>query len=327
MVKAVGLVSGGLDSILALKMVLEQGIDFIALTFITPFCSPNKKEFEQRVRSITKKFSIPIKVISLGEDYIEMIRNPAHGYGKHLNPCIDCRVFMLKKAKQFMKENGASFVFTGEVMDQRPMSQRKAQLQLIEKEADLEGLILRPLSAKLLEPTTPEKEGWVRRESLLSLEGRQRTEQIKLAEKFGIKNYSWPAGGCKLTDPQFAARLKEAFEHGEESMHDIKLLNYGRHFRLPSGTKVVVGRNEEENKVISGLAQENNLLLEVIGFAGPTTLLLPPKDKKDPELAASICVRYSDFDKRGEADVVVKEKGVVRAGPIDPWRLEEFRIS
>jgi tRNA U34 2-thiouridine synthase MnmA/TrmU len=327
MVKAIGLLSGGLDSTLALRLMLDQGIEVLALTLITPFCPYNKKELEREVSKLAAKFNTPIKIISLATDYIKMVRNPKYGYGKQLNPCIDCRIFMLKKAKQLMEEVGGSFIFTGEVLGQRPMSQRKGQMRIIEKEAGLEGLVLRPLSAKLLEPTIPEREGWVDRGKLLNLRGRQRKPQIELAEEFELKEYPWPAGGCKLTDPQFAGRLKEAFEHGEDSLHQINLLKYGRHFRLPSGTKVIVGRNEEENKIISNLSQAEDLLLEVVGFGSPITLLRSSKDKKDTELSASICARYSDYNKNGEVEVKVKEKEVVRIKPIIPQKLKEFRIS
>jgi tRNA U34 2-thiouridine synthase MnmA/TrmU len=327
MVKGIGLLSGGLDSILALKLMLDQGVEVLALTFITPFCPFAKNEFEQEVSKLAAKFNIPIKIISLSDDYIKMVRNPKHGYGKQLNPCIDCRVFILKKAKQLMKEIGTSFIFTGEVLGQRPMSQRKDQMRLIEKEAGLEGLVLRPLSAKLLEPTIPEKEGWVNREKLLNFRGRQRKAQIKLAEEFKLEEYPCPAGGCKLTDPHFVRRLKEAFEHEEDSLHDINLLKYGRHFRLPSGKKVIVGRNEEENKVISNLSQANDLLLEVIGFGSPITLLRSSKDEKDLEFAASICARYSDYNKNGEVEIRVEGGRAVRIKPINPKKLKEFRIG
>jgi len=245
---------------------------------------------------IAKEFGIKIKIIAAGNDYIKMVRAPKHGYGKNMNPCIDCRIFMLKKAKEYMEEVGASFIFTGEVLGQRPMSQRKGIMKMIEKEAGLEGLVLRPLSARFFEPTIPEREGLIDRDALLAIEGRRRTQQMELAEKFNIKDYSCPAGGCRLTDPQFAGRVREAFEHNEDSIMDMKLLKYGRHFRLPSGAKLVVGRNEEENKIIEGFAGENDVLLEVIDYGSPIALLKDGHGSGDIKMAASICARYSDCE-------------------------------
>ncbi|MCX6750308.1 MAG: hypothetical protein NTZ83_02540, partial [Candidatus Pacearchaeota archaeon] len=256
MTKAIGLLSGGLDSTLAVKLMMNQGIEVTALNFITPFCTCTRKGCRHEASRIAKEFVIKIKVISVKEDYIEMVRNPKHGYGKNMNPCIDCRILMLKKAKEYMKEISASFLFTGEVLGQRPMSQRKNAMKIIEKEAGLEGLILRPLSARFLEPTIPEREGLVNRERMLNIRGRWRKPQMELAEEFGIEDYQCPAGGCRLTDPQFAKRVKEAFEHDEDGIQDMNLLKYGRHFRLPSGAKVIVGRNEEENSIISKFAEE-----------------------------------------------------------------------
>jgi len=293
-IKAIGLLSGGLDSTLAVQLMLKQGIEVIVLNFITPFCTCTKKGCKHDAVRVAKEFGIKIKVIAADEDYIKIIKNPKHGYGKNMNPCIDCRIFMLKQAKEHMEKTGASFIFTGEVLDQRPMSQRKNVMKIIEKESGLEGLILRPLSAQFLEPTIPEKEGLVNREKLLSIKGRSRKPQIKLAEEFSIKDYPCPAGGCRLTDPQFARRIKESFEHDEDSINDIILLKYGRHFRLPDGAKVVVGRNEKENSVIRGLAKENDLLFEVMEYGSPTVLLRNTEQEDDINTVSSLCAGYSD---------------------------------
>jgi len=314
MIRAIGLLSGGLDSTLAVKLMLNQGIEVVALNFITPFCTCTKKGCKHEASRITKKFEIEIKIIAANDEYIKMLRNPKHGYGKNMNPCIDCRIFMLKKAKEYMGEIGAAFLFTGEVVGQRPMSQRKEAMTLIEKEAGLEGLILRPLSARFLEPTIPEKEGLVDREKLLGIRGRWRKPQMKLAEELNIKDYQCPAGGCRLTDLQFARKVREAFEHNEDSVRDMILLRYGRHFRLPSGVKVIVGRNEEENSIISKFSDEKDLLMEVVRFGSPVTLLKGSCDEKDIKEAASLCVRYSDC----------KEKAEVRIGSIKKWERTLF---
>ena len=308
MTKAIGLLSGGLDSTLAVKLMTNQGIKVTALNFITPFCTCTRKGCKHEANRIAKKFDIPIKVVAAGDEYIKMVKNPKHGYGKNMNPCIDCRIFMLKKAKEYMEEMGASFLFTGEVLGQRPMSQRREAMTIIEKEAGLEGLILRPLSAQFLKPTIPEKEGLIDREKLFGISGRWRKPQMELAEEFGIEDYQCPAGGCRLTDPQFAKRVKEAFEHDEDDIKDMNLLKHGRHFRLPSGVKVIVGRNKEENSIISRFAGERDLLMEVVGFGSPITLLKNSCDERDIKTAASVCVRYSNYKGKAEVRIGCRER-------------------
>jgi len=308
MIKAIGLLSGGLDSTLAVKLMMNQGIKVTALNFITPFCTCTKKGCAHEASRIAKNFDISIKVVAAGDAYMQVVKNPKHGYGKNMNPCIDCRIFMLKKAKEYMEEIGASFLFTGEVLGQRPMSQRREAMTIIEKEAGLEGLILRPLSAQFFEPTIPEKEGLVDREKLFGIRGRWRKPQMELAEEFNIGNYLCPAGGCRLTDPQFARRVKEAFEHHEDGIQDMNLLKYGRHFRLPGGVKAIVGRNEEENSIISGFAGERDLLMEVVGFGSPITLLKNSCDERDIKMAASVCVMYSNCKEKAEVRIGCREK-------------------
>ncbi len=334
---AIGLLSGGLDSILATKLMLEQGVEVLGLNFITPFTNDLARDLGVDVRYIE---------IELGEEYLQIVRAPKYGYGKRMNPCIDCRIFMYRIARRYMEEKEGDFIFTGEVLGQRPMSQNKWQLNLIDKESGLEGLILRPLSAKLLEPTIPEIEGLMDREKLLDIEGKSRKTQIELAEKFGIVDYQTPAGGCKLTDPQFSKRLKDAFEHAEYSLKDIELLKYGRHFRLPDGSKIVVGRDEGENEAISNLAEKGDILLEVVDFPGPITLLRNPKlfsnaeknkedaensfhtlyyKDKDIKVAASICARYSDCDRGEDVEVEVNGKPIV-VEPMVDGELRRFIV-
>lgn len=289
-----GLLSGGLDSTLATKLMLEQGIEVHLLNFITPFCTCTRKGCQHQAKKVAGKWNVPLRVVTVGEEYVELVRNPAHGYGKNMNPCIDCRIFFLKRAKDYMEKIGASFVFTGEVLGQRPMSQRRDSMRTIERESGLEGRILRPLSAKLMPCTLPEEEGLVDREKLLSMRGRSRKPQMALAEEIGISDYPCPAGGCRLTEPNFSRRLREAFEHEEHSVRDIHLLRYGRHFRLPGGNKLIVGRDQEENSLLSSLAEEGDVLMEVIGFGSPLAVLRRGKGSKQVELAAALCARYSD---------------------------------
>jgi tRNA U34 2-thiouridine synthase MnmA/TrmU len=235
-----------------------------------------------------------------------MVKNPKYGYGSNMNPCIDCRILMFRKAKKYMQERGASFIFTGEVLGQRPMSQHKKALKIIEKESGLENLIVRPLSARLLKPTIPEEKGWIDREKLLSIQGRRRLPQMKLADELGIKDYPCPAGGCRLTDPNFAERLKEAFEHKEYSLENIQLLRYGRHFRLDSGAKVIVGRNEEENKTLLRFLNKGDILMEVVNVGSPIVLLKKSKRREDIKKAASLCIRYSDAREEEKPDIKIR---------------------
>ncbi len=319
--KALVLYSGGLDSNLALKLILEQGLQAVTLTFSTPFTliKASRPPFSQ----------VECRSIYFGQEYIDLVKSPSFGWGKNMNPCIDCRIYTLRRTKELMEEVGASFIVTGEVLGQRPMSQRRDTFRLIEREAGVEGLVLRPLSAKLLPPTTPEREGWVNRGALLGLRGRSRKPQMELARRWGIESYPTPAGGCKLTDPGFSHRLQEAFQFEEDSLRDMQLLKLGRHFRLPSGGKVVVGRNERENERLSSLVGPEDLLLEVVGFPGPLTLLRKGKGEGDLREAASLCARYSD----GEGVVGVKvwreeeEIGLFEVPPLEEDKVARYRIG
>lgn len=305
-IKGVGLLSGGLDSTLAVKLMIDQGVDVHVLNFVTPFCTCTRKGCRHEASRVAEVFGVPIKVISAGNDYIEMIKKPKYGYGSNMNPCVDCRIFMFRKAKQYMEEIGALFIFTGEVLGQRPMSQHRKALMIVEQESDLEGFVVRPLSAKLLSPTIPEKKQWIDREKLLSIQGRRRLPQMELADKLDLRDYPCPAGGCRLTDPHFAKRLREAFEHGEYTIRDIQLLKYGRHFRLDSGAKVVIGRNEEENKILLRFFDKDDILMEVVGVGSPTVLLRKNKNKDDIKKAAILCARYSDITEGEIPDIRVR---------------------
>jgi tRNA-specific 2-thiouridylase len=247
--KAIALISGGLDSNLAAKLIQEQGIDIIPVKFKIPFLHGNKDEAGDNL-------SVKLKIIDIGNDFLKMLKNPEHGYGANMNPCIDCKILMLRRAKELMPEFGAAFIITGEVLGQRPMSQNTKTLYTIVKKAALEDLVVRPLSAKLLPQTLPEKEGWINRRNLLDFNGRSRKPQIELAKVFGFKDYAQPAGGCLLTDPAFSRRLKDLIIHQDLNINNVELLKIGRHFRLTSKTKLVVGRNEGENERLVEFAQD-----------------------------------------------------------------------
>jgi len=309
--KAIALLSGGLDSTLAAQVMIEQGIELEAINFMTLFCTcTNRGATCLASQQAVETLGIPLKVFNVSEEYLQVVKHPKHGYGRNLNPCIDCRIFMLKKAKVYMGESGSSFIVTGEVLGQRPMSQRKDAMHMIEKEAGLEGFILRPLSAKVLPITVPEREGWVDREKLLTIQGRSRKPQIKLAEHFGIHDYPCPAGGCLLTDPGFAQRMKDLMDHDLDfSINDVYLLKMGRHFRFSQTVKLVVGRNEEENQKIQTFSKKEDLLLKVSAFSGPLSLLRGKFDEADIEKAAAITVHYSKAKDLGKAEVTYRGVG------------------
>ncbi len=291
--KAVGLLSGGLDSTLAVRLIVEQGVDVTAVKFTSPFCQCDSGGCCHAAEQ-ARRMGVPLKTFAKGDDYIEVVRHPRHGWGSGINPCIDCRIFMLRKTKAYMDEIGAAFLFTGEVLGQRPMSQHRRALELIEREAGLEGRILRPLSAQHLQPTEAESKGWVDRERLLAIEGRGRKPQIALAAELGVTDYPCPAGGCLLTDKNFAAKLRDLFAHQDHvTMHDIRLLKIGRHFRS-NGGKIVCGRDEAENETLRRLRGELDVLLEPIEVSGPTVLLRGSHDGTALDVAASVVAAYSD---------------------------------
>ncbi|RLD14154.1 MAG: hypothetical protein DRI22_03510 [Caldiserica bacterium] len=323
-VKAVLLLSGGLDSVLAGKLIKEQGIDIYAFNMITPFCSTKKDCSEHQAVLSAKELGIPIKVISVKEEYIEIIKSPKYGWGSGVNPCIDCRILLLKKAKKFMESIGAKFLITGEVLGQRPKSQHLKALKIIEKEAEVEGLVLRPLSAKCMPPSIPEKEGIVDRGNLLDIKGRGRKKQFELAYRFGLKNYGCPAGGCLLTDPEFSKKVKDAIKHDEFNLENLPFLLTGRHFRLPDGSHLVVGRNEKECEFLIKRSNSKKKILPV-GFKGASGIFI--KDCSSCcEIAGGIILRYSKMEE-GEVEIRYKDKSFkISAKKIPHSRIEELRI-
>lgn len=298
--KAIALLSGGLDSTLAVKTMLDQGVEVVALNFVSPFCNCTKKNSgcEHEASRVAKEFGIKIKVINSGLDYMYMVRNPKYGYGKNMNPCIDCRIYMHKIAKEAMDEVGASFVITGEVLGQRPMSQRRDTLDIIERESGLKGYVVRPLSAKLFSPTVPEQRGIIDRERLLAIEGRSRKEQITLAQEKGINDYPCASGGCMLTDEAFSGRLKDLFDYKEDfTMKDIHLLKVGRHFRLDNKNKFVIGRNEAENKRLECLGQSGDYLFIPDSFPAPIGLFCGETSDDRVIFICRALLRYSKFNR------------------------------
>lgn len=328
--KAVALLSGGLDSTLAIKLMQDQGIQVIAVNFTSPFCTCNRKGRCEALH-VAGQLDVELKVFKVGLDYIRMIRSPRHGYGKNMNPCLDCRIFMFTKAREFMEEIGADFVFTGEVLGQRPMSQRQDAMRKIERESGLEGRLLRPLSAKRLPPTLVEGK-IIDRDKLLGIKGRSRKPQMEMAKGYGINDYACPAGGCLLTDPQFAQRIKDLFDHNEEvSLKDLELLKVGRHFRLSDKAKVIVGRDEAENNRLLKLVCDDDLCLRVLDFPGPLTLLQGECSPQNVEQAAALTARYSDAKENRQVKVaynrsVEDDSQVLTTSPMNDELLQQVRI-
>jgi tRNA U34 2-thiouridine synthase MnmA/TrmU len=298
--KVLVLLSGGLDSTLAVKSMIDQDLDVEVAIFSTPFCLCDKCS----AGSVVKTFGLKSHSVILGQEYLDLIANPPRGYGSQMNPCIDCRIMMMIKAKELAKKLGAKCVVTGEVLDQRPFSQTKRAMELIERKAGMEGKILRPLSAKLLPETDFEKSGQVNRENLHAIQGRRRLPQMDLAKKWGVKDYPCPSGGCLLTDPRFAERLKDLLKYKKElKLDDVNLLKIGRHFRF-DGSKFIVGRNEKENQNLLSFSNQNNLpYLEVVDYMGPITLLEENCSNEVAQKAVEVTIRYSDIKNGVECKV------------------------
>jgi len=317
MTKAVALLSGGLDSMLAVRLVMEQGIEVHALNFTSVFCTCNsgaEKLGPSGCKSIAgfmaEKFGITIKVMTKGLDYIDVVRAPKYGYGKGMNPCVDCRIYIFNAAKRYMEEIGASFIVTGEVLGQRPMSQRRDNFKTIERDSGLEGLILRPLCAKNLEPSLPERQGLVDRDKLLDMAGRSRKPQIELASDLGEVDYPCPSGGCLLTDKIFSKKVRDLLLHKKEvNAKDLQTLKAGRHFRF-EGTKVIVGRDEADNARLRNLLQPGDTLVEPVDFPGPIALVLGEPLNGTAAFAGGLIVRYSLNKAGGKGRVVATRDGV-----------------
>jgi tRNA U34 2-thiouridine synthase MnmA/TrmU len=331
--KALALLSGGLDSTLAVKVMLEQGIAVEALNFTSPFCTCTGRNAGCKSEAIrvAEEFSIPIKVMNKGIEYLEIVRNPRHGYGKAMNPCIDCRIFLLAKAKEYMAESGADFVITGEVLGQRPMSQRRHTLDLIERESGLSGLLLRPLSAKHFKPSIPELEGWVDRNRLLAIQGRSRKEQMQLAADLDVKDYPCPAGGCLLTELSFVSKVRDVFDHSEQlNLRDFRLLRLGRHFRLAPRTKLIVGRDEAENNLLEKNLQAGEATVRWLDGGGPLGVIMGEVDNAALENAARIVLRYTRAEPGADCSIKAvidgSEMFMTIANTFDEPKVEEFRI-
>lgn len=340
-IKAIGMLSGGLDSRLAVRLIQQQGIEVTALHFYTGFCIANRN---RRVGRLSKpsarhegleagaELGVPVEIIDVSQEYMSVVLNPRYGYGSGMNPCVDCRIFMLRQAKTYMEQVGAHFVFTGEVLGQRPKSQHRYQLRTIERESGLEGLLLRPLSARLLLPTIPEKKGWVDRDQLLAICGRSRKEQLALAEQFNIGDYPQPSGGCcLLPDPNFARRLRDFLDHYTQKTmtpEQMALLGVGRHFRLDEVVKVIVGRDEGENNYLA-FAGAGQWQFQTVDHPGPIALTSDSLTPHHIEQIASLAASYSDGKNEPAVRVEVRHNGhshMVTVPPLSRELVDQWRI-
>lgn len=294
---AVALYSGGLDSTLAILTLLRQGIEVKAITFLNHFgCEiSDRSSCSKDPFSAALKFGFEVKLCHLSDKFISIVKSPKFGHGRNMNPCVDCRILMLKEAAEFMEMTGADFIATGEVLGQRPMSQRRDALDIIDREAGLRGRVLRPLSARLLRPTLVEEEGLVDRQQLHGFGGRSRKPQMALAAEFGLTVYPSPAGGCLLTEPNFSYRLRELLDHDPNpSVADLQLLRLGRHFRVSGDCKIIVGRDMAENEALLRLSDPEGAVVRIMDVGSPITLIRGASGDDAVALAASICALYSD---------------------------------
>lgn len=330
---AVALFSGGLDSALAILLILQQNIEVTAITFMTHFgCDlGDRSSCGSDPYPAAEKFGFNVKLMHLGEKFIDIVENPQYGRGKHMNPCTDCRILMLSEAKDLMEMIGADFVVTGEVMGQRPMSQLKDKLHLTEKRSGLKGKLVRPLSAKLLPPTEPELNGLLDREKLEGISGRGRHRQIELAEQFGLEDYPTPASGCLLTDEGYSNRLRDLLAHSERlTFEDLIILRIGRHFRLDPKTKVIVGRDENENNQLMQYKKAHYRHLEAPNAGSPVTFLVGDTSDENIKKAAMITARYSSAKNEPAVEIAVMDldgQPSITVPPASDKDLDYIRIK
>lgn len=325
--RAIAAFSGGLDSILAAALVHRSGTD-VTLLHVQHLFSANE-EGRERIRAASNRVGLPLRIVDASAEHLEVVRNPKHGYGRGMNPCVDCRIFMLRIAKRVMEEEGAQFVVSGEVLGQRPKSQHYRALLQVAEESGLGDRLVRPLSANLLPDTLPVREGWLRREDLLAIQGRSREVQMALARDLGVTDYPQPAGGCVLIERTYAARVRDAFRHvGRENVdvEAFRLLRVGRHFRLSERTKAIVGRNERENEALVGFAA-GRIRIDPVDVMGPTTLVEGEPSEGEILLAAALTARYADHEEGSSIPMIVSGESRERTVDVTPLASDDPRIS
>ncbi len=328
--KALALISGGLDSMLAARVIRDCGVDVHGLNFVTSFGMCHKKtllQTESPSALAARSVGIPLETIDITDDFFTLLRKPKHGFGSCVNPCIDCKILMLHKARALLDTYQASFVVTGEVLGQRPMSQHRRALAIIERESGLEGLVVRPLSAGLLDETVPEKKGWVSRQRLLSISGRSRKPQIALAQSWGITQYPNAAGGCLLTEKEFARRFRDLVSHKACTLDNVKLLTIGRHFRLSEKTKLIVGRDQCESEALPGFVMPGDYLFTpTVDMAGPTALGRGLLNDEMVRLSCSIVSRYCDRGGVPQVPIMYHISGSLKAAQCIAPAAEESLV-
>lgn len=327
--KAIALYSGGLDSLLAASIIMKQDIEVVGLHCILPSVDPQVNPESLKASQLARQINLPLVYYRCDDEYAKVIAHPKHGYGKNANPCIDCKIFFLQKAREYMERLNASFVITGEVIGQRPMSQYKSMLKHIEKESGLEGLLLRPLSARLLPPTIPEKEGIVDRNRLYAISGRSRDKQFELAHEFGISQFQSPAGGCFLTMPQIAARVRDLIAHPPFDARDLFLANVGRHYRLHEHATIIVARNEKECNILQRYKSQADFYAQP-SFKGPDILGKGIISLQDYPVLAQCMARYgSPTPDENSVAIFIKGQHIATIeshNPIDDETLARMRI-
>ena len=308
--RGISLLSGGLDSMLAICVLRDQGIEMEGVVFVSPFFDAKS------ARKAAAQLGVRLHELGFTADILALVRNPPHGFGGAMNPCIDCHATMIRRAGEFMRAGGYDFVSTGEVLNQRPMSQNRKSLETVAQDSGIPGQLLRPLSAQLLTPTQPELDGRVDRERLCAIQGRQRVEQLALAKRFGLTEFPSPAGGCLLTEKGYCRKLRDLFDHTEgiPAAEDVALLRFSRQFRLPHGGRVIVGRNRADNQALKALAAQGRTLLHTVNVPGPTAAILGPIDEHDLDLAAGIVASYGD---RGTLPSIIVRRIIPGQPPAD----------
>jgi len=308
------LFSGGLDSVLSVRIVLDQGIEVEVINFATPFTSiplqesmgigvVSRNRYTDKLILSAKNLGVNLRIVSISYKYLKLFESPKYGYGKNMNPCIDCRILMYQEAARFMKESGASFIISGEVLGQRPMSQRRDAMNIIDRDSGLKGMVVRPLSARLLPLTIPEEKGWVDRRKLLDIRGRSRKIQLRLVEQYGIQDYFSPSGGCLLTNPEFSGRLKDIIAHNSLSLKTAAFLKLGRHFRINDNIKLIIGRNEQENYALEHTAEPGDIYFVPAKDKGPVAIGLGRFKRADIINACRIVSRYCSNKKKTELSI------------------------
>lgn len=329
-IKAFALLSGGLDSALAAKMILDQDVEVLGLHMDI---EAEKRDAKPEVEKMAKQIGISLLIADASDDLLKTLKKPKHGFGQGANPCIDCHILQWRKAGKMMPEHGVDFLVTGEVLGQRPMSQHFRTMMMIEQEAGVQGLVVRPLSGQLLDATIPEQNGWIDRSKLLGINGRSRKIQIALAKKLGIHEYPQPAGGCFLTQEQMGMRIRDLRKNNWDfTLNDLALVRYGRHFRISPSLRIIVGRNESENGHLERLAENGDHLFENAEWAGPMILARGEILPDDKEFIACITKRYGKDKESKVSQVICKEIGsdkqeIIQAKKMAFEEINTYRIG